>query len=113
MTTMTKEVWFVTGSQHLYGPKVLETVAKDSEAIVAGLNSEANLPVNLVCKPTVKSPEEIHAVCQAANTDPNCVGLVLWMHTFSPAKMWISCGPAVLSSTASMAFCIVANAKLG
>jgi L-arabinose isomerase len=74
MTTMTKEVWFVTGSQHLYGPKVLETVAKDSEAIVAGLNSEANLPVNLVCKPTVKSPEEIHAVCQAANTDPNCVG---------------------------------------
>ena len=90
MPSSMKEVWFVTGSQHLYGPKVLNTVADDSAAIVAGLNSEANLPVNLVCKPTVKTPEEIHAVCQAANTDPNCVGLVLWMHTFSPAKMWIA-----------------------
>ena len=64
MTTMTKEVWFVTGSQHLYGPKVLEEVARDSDAIVAGLNEAANLPVKLVCKPTVKSPEEIHAVCK-------------------------------------------------
>ena len=63
----TKEVWFVTGSQHLYGPKVLATVAQDSEIIVAGLNQQAGLPVKLVCKPTVKSPEEIFAVCQQAN----------------------------------------------
>lgn len=86
----TKEVWFVTGSQHLYGPKVLQTVAQDSEIIVAGLNQSGKLPVQLVVKPTVKSPEEIFAVCQQANANPNCVGLVLWMHTFSPAKMWIA-----------------------
>ena len=90
MTTMTKEVWFVTGSQHLYGPKVLENVASDSEGIVKGLNGTSKLPVNLVFKPVVKSPEEIHTVCQQANTDKNCVGLILWMHTFSPAKMWIA-----------------------
>ncbi|WP_306521552.1 L-arabinose isomerase [Rheinheimera sp.] len=86
----TKEVWFVTGSQHLYGPKVLQTVAQDSEIIVAGLNQSGKLPVQLVLKPTVKSPEEIFAVCQQANANPDCVGLVLWMHTFSPAKMWIA-----------------------
>ncbi len=86
----TKEVWFVTGSQHLYGPKVLQTVAQDSEIIVAGLNQSGKLPVQLVVKPTVKSPEEIFAVCQQANANPDCVGLVLWMHTFSPAKMWIA-----------------------
>ncbi len=86
----TKEVWFVTGSQHLYGPKVLQTVAQDSEIIVAGLNQSGKLPVRLVVKPTVKSPEEIFAVCQQANANPDCVGLVLWMHTFSPAKMWIA-----------------------
>ena len=85
-----KEVWFVTGSQHLYGPKVLQTVAQDSEIIVAGLNQSGKLPVQLVVKPTVKSPEEIFAVCQQANANPDCVGLVLWMHTFSPAKMWIA-----------------------
>lgn len=87
---MKKQVWFVTGSQHLYGPKVLGTVAQDSEIIVAGLNSSGRLPVDLVVKPTVKTPEEIFAVCQQANADANCVGLVLWMHTFSPAKMWIA-----------------------
>ncbi|WP_143870294.1 L-arabinose isomerase [Catenovulum sediminis] len=84
-----KEVWFVTGSQHLYGPKVLEQVAKDSDQISAGFNQSDKVCVNIVNKPTVKSPEEIHAVCQAANADKNCVGLILWMHTFSPAKMWI------------------------
>ncbi|GAB3039285.1 L-arabinose isomerase [Bowmanella dokdonensis] len=85
-----KEIWFVTGSQHLYGPKVLATVADDSQTIVSGLNQSANLPVKLVCKPTVKTPEEIHAVCQQANASRECVGLILWMHTFSPAKMWIA-----------------------
>ncbi|MCU4676110.1 L-arabinose isomerase [Catenovulum sp. 2E275] len=85
-----KEVWFITGSQHLYGPKVLEQVARDSEEIVSGFNASAEIGMNVVCKPTVKSPEEIHAVCQQANVAENCVGVILWMHTFSPAKMWIA-----------------------
>ena len=85
-----KVVWFVTGSQDLYGPKVLATVAENSQAMVKELNETAGLNVDLVWQPTVRSPEEIYAVCQAANADANCVGLVLWMHTFSPAKMWIA-----------------------
>jgi len=84
------EVWFVVGSQHLYGPKTLEQVAENSRKIVAGLNQEANLPVKLVLKPTVKTAEEILAVCREANNAENCVGVVTWMHTFSPAKMWIA-----------------------
>ncbi len=85
-----REIWFVTGSQHLYGPKVLAEVTSNSSAIVDGLNKTAQLPAPIVCKPTVKTPEEIHSVCQQANNDPNCAGLILWMHTFSPAKMWIA-----------------------
>ncbi|WP_029846437.1 L-arabinose isomerase family protein, partial [Vibrio parahaemolyticus] len=85
-----KSVWFITGSQHLYGPKVLEQVAKNSEEIVAGFNQSNDVCVPIVCKETVKSPEEILSVCQQANNDENCLGVVLWMHTFSPAKMWIS-----------------------
>ncbi|BBO29647.1 L-arabinose isomerase [Alteromonas sp. I4] len=89
MTTVQKEVWFITGSQHLYGPRVLEEVANNSQALAAGLN-ESIQPVNVVYKDTVKTPSEIHQVCQAANSAPNCIGVILWMHTFSPAKMWIA-----------------------
>ncbi len=85
-----KQVWFVTGSQHLYGPKVLESVANNSEEIVAGLNAAEGISVSIANKGTVKTPDEILAVCRAANNDPDCVGLMLWMHTFSPAKMWIA-----------------------
>lgn len=85
-----KQVWFITGSQDLYGPKVLEQVAKNSEQIVHGFNGSSAISIEVVYKPTVKSPREIHAVCQAANSDENCVGVILWMHTFSPAKMWIA-----------------------
>ncbi|BBM67701.1 TPA: L-arabinose isomerase [Vibrio vulnificus] len=85
-----KQVWFVTGSQHLYGPKVLESVANNSEEIVAGLNAAESISVSIANKGTVKTPDEILAVCRAANNDPDCVGLMLWMHTFSPAKMWIA-----------------------
>lgn len=85
-----KQVWFVTGSQDLYGPKVLEQVAKNSEQIVHGFNQSDAISMEVVYKPTVKSPREIYAVCQAANSDENCVGVILWMHTFSPAKMWIA-----------------------
>ena len=89
------EIWFVTGSQHLYGPKTLAQVAEDSQAIVNKLN-EAGLPITLVWKPTVKTSTEIYDVCLAANNTPNCVGLITWMHTFSPAKMWIG-GLKILS----------------
>jgi L-arabinose isomerase len=83
------EVWFVVGSQHLYGPKTLQQVADNAHKVVAGMNAEGGLPLKLVLKPTVKSPEEILAVCREANNTDNCVGLITWMHTFSPAKMWI------------------------
>jgi L-arabinose isomerase len=85
-----KEIWFVTGSQHLYGPRVLEQVAANSEQIAAGLTASDNVSAKVVGKGVVKTPTEILDVCQQANSDKNCVGLILWMHTFSPAKMWIA-----------------------
>ena len=83
------EAWFITGSQHLYGPETLEQVDRDSQAIVEGLNAAGNLPIRIVFKPVLKTPEEISAVLRDADAAPNCVGLIAWMHTFSPAKMWI------------------------
>jgi len=84
------QVWFVTGSQDLYGQTILTRVAQDSTQIVTGLNHSEYISVPLENKGTVKSSNEISAVCRAANNDPNCIGLILWMHTFSPAKMWIT-----------------------
>lgn len=84
------EAWFVTGSQHLYGPAALEHVASDSRAIVDGLNASGRLPIRVVFKPVVTTPEEIGAVLRAADASPSCVGVVAWMHTFSPAKMWLA-----------------------
>lgn len=83
------EVWFVTGSQHLYGEETLLKVAAHSQEIAASLNDAPQIPVTVVFKPTVKSSEEIYTVCQAANVAENCIGVIAWMHTFSPAKMWI------------------------
>jgi L-arabinose isomerase len=83
------ELWFVTGSQHLYGDETLKKVAEHSEQIARSFNDDKQIPVRVVYKPTVKSTEEIYAVCQDANTTKNCIGIVAWMHTFSPAKMWI------------------------
>ncbi|MFP5042030.1 L-arabinose isomerase [Parasediminibacterium sp. JCM 36343] len=83
------EVWFVTGSQHLYGEETLKQVAEHSQVIAASLNDAEQIPVKVVFKPTVKSPEEIYAICQEANVAKGCIGIVAWMHTFSPAKMWI------------------------
>ncbi len=83
------EVWFVTGSQHLYGEETLKQVAEHSKQIVKELNASASIPVTVVFKPVLKSSEEIYQLCQDANTSANCIGLVAWMHTFSPAKMWI------------------------
>jgi L-arabinose isomerase len=83
------EVWFVTGSQHLYGDETLRQVADHSTQIAKFLNENAAIPVRVVFKPTVTRPDEIYAICQEANVAPNCVGIITWMHTFSPAKMWI------------------------
>ncbi len=83
-------VWFVTGSQHLYGPETLKQVAKDSQAIAKALGASASIPVSVVFKPVVKSPQEATALLQAANASEDCIGLVTWCHTFSPSKMWIN-----------------------
>jgi L-arabinose isomerase len=84
------EVWFVTGSQHLYGPKTLEQVNQNSETIAKALNISAKIPVTVVFKPVVTTPSEILTLCVEANNKKNCIGLITWMHTFSPAKMWIA-----------------------
>jgi len=83
------EVWFATGSQNLYGPETLEQVAADSQAIAKALDASPFIPVKVVFKPVLTTPESIHALCLEANSNPNCAGLITWMHTFSPAKMWI------------------------
>ena len=84
------EVWFVTGSQHLYGPKTLEQVADHSKEIAAFLDNSAQIPVKVVFKPVLTTPDAIRELCLEANSSKACVGLVTWMHTFSPAKMWIA-----------------------
>jgi len=83
------EVWFVTGSQHLYGEETLKQVAKHSQTIADALNISSQIPVSIIYKPTVKTPEEIYNICMEANSAKNCIGIIAWMHTFSPAKMWI------------------------
>ena len=84
------EVWFVTGSQHLYGPKTLEIVAEHSREIAGFLNGSTHVPVQVVFKPVLTTPEAIRGLCLEANSANNCIGLITWMHTFSPAKMWIA-----------------------
>jgi len=85
----TFEAWFVTGSQHLYGEETLKKVAEHSQQIAKALDAAKDIPVKVVFKPVLKSSEEIYRLCQEANAAPNCIGIVAWMHTFSPAKMWI------------------------
>ena len=83
------EAWFVTGSQHLYGRQALEEVAVHSQEIAQALSSAKGIPVNIVFKSVLTTSEAIHALCLEANAAANCIGLIAWMHTFSPAKMWI------------------------
>ena len=83
----TPEIWFLTGSQHLYGPETLKQVAANSQAIAGGLSEK--LPLSVVFKPVLTTPDAIRATILEANANPECAGLILWMHTFSPAKMWI------------------------
>ena len=85
-----REIWFLTGSQHLYGEATLEQVAQNSRAIAESLDRAEKLPVKVVWKPVLTGPEAIETVCLAANSAPECAGVITWMHTFSPAKMWIA-----------------------
>ncbi|MCF7675793.1 MAG: L-arabinose isomerase [Akkermansiaceae bacterium] len=83
------EIWFVTGSQHLYGSAALAKVDEHAEEVVASLNASGVLPHKIVFKPVLKSSEEITHFAINANSARNCIGIIAWMHTFSPAKMWI------------------------
>jgi L-arabinose isomerase len=84
------EVWFATGSQDLYGEETLRQVAADSQTIAQGLDQSGAIPVRVVFKPILTTPGDITQLCIDANAAPNCIGLITWMHTFSPAKMWIA-----------------------
>jgi L-arabinose isomerase len=84
------EAWFITGSQHLYGTETLKQVEDDSRAIVSAWSSDAGFPVKIVFKPVLTTPEGIRDLCLEANSAKQCIGLITWMHTFSPAKMWIA-----------------------
>jgi L-arabinose isomerase len=84
------DVWFVTGSQQLYGDETLRRVAEDSQQIVAALQAAKAIPVQVTFKPVLTTPEAIRQICLEANAAKGCIGLIAWMHTFSPAKMWIA-----------------------
>lgn len=84
------EVWFVTGSQHLYGEETLRKVAEHSQEMSQNLTRSGKLPVKVIFKPVVTTPDAITELCREANNAQNCIGLITWMHTFSPAKMWIT-----------------------
>ena len=82
------EVWFLTGTQNLYGDETLRQVAIHSQEVAQFLDQAPNIPVKVIFKPILKSSEEIFDVIIAANSTINCIGIITWMHTFSPAKMW-------------------------
>ena len=84
------EVWFVTGSQHLYGPETLKKVEEHATTIARGLGASPEIPVSVVAKPVLTNAESILELCLDANRARNCVGVITWMHTFSPARMWIA-----------------------
>ncbi|MDE2750166.1 MAG: L-arabinose isomerase [Chloroflexota bacterium] len=84
------QVWFLTGSQHLYGPEAIEQVGRHSREIAAFLNDAAAIPVQVVFRPPLTTAEAIAGICSEANNDERCIGVIAWMHTFSPAKNWIA-----------------------
>lgn len=84
------EFWFLVGSQFLYGPEVLDQVAKHAQIIAKGLNDSQRIPCKVVYKATLKNPDEISKVIKEANYSDTCAGIITWMHTFSPSKMWIN-----------------------
>lgn len=90
LQTKSYEFWFVTGSQHLYGPETLQQVEDHSRRMVHGLDADGSIPYTLLYKPVLTTPEAIRNLMIEANADERCAGIITWMHTFSPAKMWIS-----------------------
>lgn len=90
MSKQNFEIWFVTGSQNLYGDETLRQVAEQSQLVTEQLGKGLSANVTLVWKPVVKTNEEIRATLMAATASESCVGVITWMHTFSPAKMWIN-----------------------
>ncbi|MFO7919839.1 MAG: L-arabinose isomerase, partial [Nioella sp.] len=84
------QVWFFTGSQKLYGEEVLKQVKEDSKKIVKGLNENSEIPVEITFKSVLTNSDNIKQSFQEANSNENCIGIITWMHTFSPAKMWIN-----------------------
>jgi L-arabinose isomerase len=84
-----KEIWFVTGSQQMYGPETLKQVASDSAKIASSLDKSPEISQKVIFKPILTTPDSIAELCSEANNSKNCIGLITWMHTFSPAKMWI------------------------
>jgi len=85
-----REIWFLTGSQHLYGDETLARVAENSQRIAASIDGSGRLPARVVWKPVLTGPDAVREVCLAATAAPECAGVITWMHTFSPAKMWIA-----------------------
>lgn len=85
-----KVFWFVTGSQHLYGPETLLQVEEHSKQITDGIDRDSAIPSRLIFKPVLTTPDAIRRLCLDANADDTCAGIITWMHTFSPAKMWIA-----------------------
>jgi L-arabinose isomerase len=85
-----KRLWFLTGSQHLYGEETLAQVDAQSREVAAGLDGAAAIPVPIVHRPVLTTATDIRRACIEASADDQCIGLIAWMHTFSPAKMWIS-----------------------
>jgi L-arabinose isomerase len=84
------EAWFVTGSQHLYGPEVLKTVQQHADSIAKALAASPYIPIRIVAKPVMTDGESIRRLCLEADSSDKCVALIAWMHTFSPARMWIT-----------------------
>ena len=85
----TMEVWFATGSQHLYGDQTLKTVTVHADEIGGELARSKAIPLSVVSKPVLTTPDAITQLCTEANASSKCVGIIAWMHTFSPAKMWL------------------------
>ena len=89
-TSSTAEIWFVTGSQGLYGEETLRQVASQSQVIAEALDAAPDIAVRVVWKPVLTDTAAIRRLCLDASADDSCIGLIAWMHTFSPAKMWIA-----------------------
>jgi L-arabinose isomerase len=84
------QIWFLTGSIHYYGEDALQQVTAQAARIVAGLGAAPDIPIEVVQRSTLLDPDGIRRACLDASADDACVGVIAWMHTFSPAKMWIA-----------------------